>query len=292
VDERNSIVLCNDGFVDNWQGEYAMLLASTDGPSLAGIIINDSWAWPEIEDNMAGWEQMVAAARESGLGNIPEPLRSNGPVLVRPEDGNIDSTAPNGSEGARFILDASERLAQPNRPLVVVTGGRLTDVADAYLVDHTAPERVVVVSSLGSSTEAGGEMGIPNGEMDTWADVIVTQKFRYVQVSDFYDSTTDVPSSLLPQLPSNAFTAWIATKQPDVWDRVVAADQVGVLAVAIPSFVAAVVRVVQQGESEDGYPVLSSDPSGPLWLVTQVNDAVARARFWETLLDPSTFGSE
>jgi hypothetical protein len=293
VDERNPVVLCNDGFIDNWQGEYAMLLANTGGPPLAGIIINDSWAWPEIEENMAGWEQMVAAAQESGLRDIPAPLRSNGQPLVRPDDDNIDSTTPNGSEGAQFILEAAERLAQPYRPLVVVTGGRQTDVADAYLMDHTLPDRVVVVSSMGSVTADGGEMGVPNGEMDTWADIIVTHKFRYIQVSAFYDSTTDVPSSLLAQLPSNAFTtAWIATKQPDVWGRVVAADQVGVLAVAIPSFVSAVVKVAQEGESEDGFPALSSDPSGPVWLVTEVNDAIARARFWEMLMDPATYDSE
>ena len=35
-------------------------------------------------------------------------------------------------------------------------------------------------------------MGIPNGEMDPWADTIVAGRFRYVQVSAFYDQLTDV----------------------------------------------------------------------------------------------------
>jgi hypothetical protein len=292
VDDRNPILLCNDGPNDNWQGEYAMLVASTGGPPLAGIIINDSSPWPNLDENMAGWEQMVAAARESGLRNIPDPLRSTGPLLVRPSDGNIDSTAPNRSEGARFIIDASKRHSQPYRPLVVVTGGRLTDVADAYLMDHTLPDRMVVVSSLGTTTAEGGEMGRPNGEMDTWADIIVAQKFRYIQVSAFYDQKTDVPSSLLPQLPSNAFTSWIAAKQPNVWEAWVAVDQVGVVAVAIPSFVSSVARVVQQGVGSSDVPALSNDPSGPVWLVTQVSGAIASAHFWEMLLDPATFRSQ
>jgi hypothetical protein len=293
VDERNAIVLCNDGYVDNWQGEYAMLLANTGGPRLAGIIINDSWPWPEIEENVAGWEQMVAAARESGLRDIPDPLRSNGPVLVRPGDDNIDSTVANGSEGAQLILEAAARLAKPYRPLVVVTGGRPTDVADAYLMDHTLPDRVVVISSMGTPTADGGEMGTPNGEMDTWADIIVAREFRYIQVSDYYQQKDqDVPSSLLPQLPANAFTAWIASKQPNVWESEVATDQVGVLAAAIPSFVSTAVRVVQQGVTSNGMPAIVADPSGPDWLVTKVNDAVARARLWEMLLDLATYGSE
>jgi hypothetical protein len=292
VDDRNPIVLCNDGPHDNWQGEYAMLLSSTGGPRLAGIVINDSWPWPDLDDNMAGWRQMVDAAREGGLRDIPDPLASTGPVLVRPSDGNIDSTVPNRSEGARFIIDASQRLSLPYRPLVVVTGGRLTDVADAYLMDHTLPGRIVVVSSLGTPTTDGGEMGVPNGEMDTWADVIVAQKFRYVQVSAFYDQKTDVTASLLSELPTNAFTSWIESKEPEVWDDLVAADQVGVLAVAIPSYVSAVVRAVQQGVGADDMPALSSDPGGPVWLVTEVSGAVGTARFWQMLLDATTFSPD
>jgi len=292
VDDRNPIVLCNDNYYDNWQGEYAMLLSSTGGPRLAGIVINDSWAWPELDENMAGWRQMVDAAREGGLRDIPDPLASTGPVLVRPSDGSIESTVPNRSEGARFIIEASNRLSLPYRPLVVVTGGRLTDLADAYLMDHTLPERVVVVSSLGSATADGGEMGIPNGEMDTWADVIVAQKFLYVQVSAFYDQKTDVTASLLSELPNNAFTSWIESKEPDVWSDLVAADQVGVLAVAIPSFVSSVARVVQRVTGADDIPALSTDPGGPVWLVTEVTGSVGTARFWDMLLDPATFSPD
>ena len=235
---------------------------------------------------------MVDAARDGGLRDIPDPLASTGPELVRPSDGSIDSTVPNRSEGARFIIDAADRLSLPYRPLVVVTGGRLTDVADAYLMDHTLPERIIVVSSLGSATTDGGEMGVPNGEMDTWADVIVAQKFRYVQVSAFYDQKTDVTSSLLSELPNNAFISWIESKHATVWDHWPAADQVGVLAVAIPSFVSSVARVVQRVTGADDIPALSSDPGGPVWLVTEVTGSVGTARLWDMLLDPTTFNPD
>jgi hypothetical protein len=293
VDDRNAVVICNDGPEDNWQGEYAMLLASTEHLSLAGIVVSIGGVWQDLDENLAGWQQMVAAARQGGLRNIPDPVASEGSALERPSDGDIESTVPNGSEGARFIVETSKRLALPFRPLVVVTGGKLTDVADAYLMDHTLPDRVVVVSSLGSVTTDGGEMGVPNGEMDTWADIIVAQKFRYVQVSAFYVQAADVPSSLLPLLPANAFTAWIESKQPDVWgDVLVAADQVGVLAVAIPEFVAAVTMVVQDGTNSDGLPLLSSDPSGRVQLVTEVDGGVATAQFQQMLISSATFDLE
>jgi hypothetical protein len=290
VDDRNPIVLCNDGPYDNWQGEYAMLFASSGGPALAGIVINTSPAGTNLDDNMAGWQEMADAARQSGLSGIPDPLASHGPVLVRPSDGRIESTAPNGSEGARFIVDISKQRSLPFRPLVVVTGGRLTDVADAYLMDPTLPDRVVVVSSLGSVTTDGGIMGIPDGEMDTWADAIVAQKFRYVQVSAFYDQKADLPDSLLPQLPTNRFAAWIQSKQGKVYNILPAADQVGVLAVAVPSFVSSFIRVVQRGEDSDKHwPTLYEDPSGPVWLVTKIDGALPTARIQQMLLDPATF---
>jgi hypothetical protein len=286
VDDRNTIVLCNDGPSDNWQGEYAVLFANSGGPTLAGIIINDGWPWTNLDENITGWQQMVSAARDSGLDNIPDPMASHGPSLVQPSDENIDSTVPNRSEGASFIVDASVRWSQPFRPLVIVTGGRLTDVADAYLMDHTLPERVVVVSSLGAATENGAAMGVPNGWLDKWADIIVTRKFRYVQVSVLYDSASDVPSSLLSQLPTNPFGAWIASKQPNIEN---AYDQAGLQAVAMPLVVTAVARVVQSGVDAEGNLLLVNDPAGPNWLVTQIDSAQVTARFSEMLLNPNTY---
>ena len=48
VDDRNPVLLCNDGAYDNWQGEYAVLMASEGTLSLAGIVINTSpnSSWP------------------------------------------------------------------------------------------------------------------------------------------------------------------------------------------------------------------------------------------------------
>ena len=158
VDERNPIVLVNDGPNDNWQGEYAVLLANGGGPKLAAIIVNTSGPWPDIQQNIAGWRDLVAAAQASGLQGIPDPIASVGGPLVRPASGNIADTQPNRSEGARLIVDASKRLSLPHRPLVVATGGALTDVADAYLIDPKVTERVVVVSSLGTVTSTGGAM--------------------------------------------------------------------------------------------------------------------------------------
>ena len=291
VDERNPIVLANDGADDNWQGEYAVLLANSGGPKLAGIVVDTSSPWPDLDANIAGWRALVAAAGASGFAGIPNPTASIGRALVRPASGNIDDTAPNRSEGARLIVDTSARLSLPYRPLVVLTGGRLTDVADAYLIDPTVAERVVVVSSLGATTASGAAMAAPNGEMDPWADAIVTARFRFVQVSAFYDQLMDVPASRLSELPATPFGAWIAAKQPKIWGLAEAADQVAVVAVGVPGFATEVKRVSASalvGAGAMAGPDLVADPDGAAWLVTQNASAEATGRFWAALLGPIT----
>jgi hypothetical protein len=294
VDERNPVVLTNDGIDDNWQGEYAVLLANSGALKLDAIIVSTSPGWANIEANITGWRALVAAARMSGLRNIPDPIASTGQPLTRPADGAIDKTAANRSEGAHHIVEASHRLGLSYRPLVVVTGGRLTDVADAYLIDPTVVDRVVVVSALGMTTSSGGSMGIPNGEMDPWAEMIVAARFRYVQVSAYYDQLTDLPASRVAELPANAFGAWMAAKQTKIWAVPLAADQVAVAALCLPEFTLAVDRVSPARLIEPGAtagPDLVSDPDGRGWLVTESMGAVATDRLWELLGDTAASSS-
>jgi hypothetical protein len=283
--------LSNDGVNDNWHGEYAMLLARGAGSTLAGIIVSTGGMWSDLDANVSGWQGLVTRARESGLGNPPDPVRSASQPLRRPADGAIASTTANDSEGARFIVRTSMALAQASRPVVIATGGRLTDIADAYLLDPTVVDRVIVVSSLGTGFSNGqtvARMGVPNGEMDAWADVIVVQKFRYVQVSAYYEQLTDLPADRLTELPSNPFCDWMRSKRSQILSTPLASDQVSVIAVGLPTFTRSVVRVSQLGWEGD-QPTLAPDPNGRAWLVTASDGAAATARFWQLLLDPATF---
>jgi hypothetical protein len=292
VDERNPIVLLNDSETENWDGEYAVLLANGGGPKLVGIIVGTNPNSPSIVDNVLPWRNLVKAARDSGMRNIPDPIASIGDPLARPSSGQIDDTQANRSEGANSILAAANQFSLPYRPLVVLSGGRLTDVADAYLIDHSVTQRIIVVSALGSATATGGTMGVPNGEMDPWADTIVTARFRYVQVSAFYDQLSDVPDARVSELPGNAFGRWIAAKQPNIWNDPKAADQVAVAAVGIPTFALDVQTVSPAGPTLAGAtagPALKATPGASGWLVRQSDGAAATSRFWQLLHDPATF---
>jgi hypothetical protein len=292
VDQRNPIVLLNDSVYDNWQGEYALLLANNGGPKLEGIVVGTGGIWSDSGTNMGGWMALLKAAKSSNM-NIPELIPSGDPPLKRPTNGEIDSTVPNDSYAANFICQTADRVSLPYRPLVLVTGGRLTDVADAYRVCPRVKDLVVVVSSLGKSSSQGATMDDPNGEMDPWADSIVTAKFRYIQVSAYYDQTADVPDSRLEELPpNNTFATWIKTKQPKISGLDRASDQVAVAAVGIPEFVVHVKHVSAGGpvaaDAKVG-PVLTEAPNGPLWLVDQSAGSLAAGRFWKLLHDPKTF---
>src|SRR5205814_5089493 len=125
----------------------------------------------------AGYQALINAARASGFENLPDPILSPNTPLVAPASGSIGDTQPNRSPGAVRLVELSKRFGLPYRPLVVATGGALTDIADAYLIDPTISERTTVVSSLGGVTNDGGGMGIPNGDRDPWADFIVAAQF-------------------------------------------------------------------------------------------------------------------
>jgi hypothetical protein len=290
VDERNPVILANDSATDNWSGEYAMLLAHTGGPPLVGIIVNASSYSPDLATNVSGWEQLIAAAGSSGLRDIPHATESASDPLVRPADGKIESTTPNKSQGAKLILDLSGRLALPWRPLVVVTGSRLTDVADAYIMDRTVADRVVVVSALGGPAGTGSVMGWPNGELDAWADWIVGQRFRYVQVNGFYDQLADVTTARAADLPANPLGTWMAAKVPSIFQIPMSSDQIGVLAVGLPTFATAVGRAVTDDAADMTQPPpLVAKADGSAWVVSSCDGPMAADRLWKMLLDPRTF---
>ena len=287
------MIVANDGATDNWTGEYAMLLANSGGAPLVGIIVNPSPYWPDLAASVDGWNQMIIAARASGLRNIPDATPSPGDPLVRPADGKIESTTPNKSAGAKVILDQSAKLSLPWRPVVVVTGSRLTDVADAYVMDPTVADRVVVVSALGGAASGGSTMGWPNGELDAWADWIVGQRFRYIQVNGYYEQLADVTNSDVANLPANPFGAWMAAKIPNLFQIAMSSDQIGVLAVGVPKFATTVSRaIVDPAATFDATtgPPLVSQADGSAWVVASCNTALAPKLLWKMLLDPHTFG--
>lgn len=286
VGADNAVILLNDSAYDNWHGEYAVLLAHGGGPRLLGVVVSTGGLWTDLQANATGWQTLLIAAEGSELAAPLEAIASDSAPLERPEDDDIEQTRANDSAGARFIVEETARVfRETSKPVVLAVGGRLTDVADAYLIDPSVAERVVVVASVGSGFGEDGttaELGRPNGEMDPWADEVVIRRFTYVQVAAHYDQLTDLPESRLPELPANSFGDWIAAKQSRISDNPVASDQVSVLVGALDEFPVEFASVSPAGFRGD-VPTLAADPEGGCYLVTKVDGASATRRFWQLL---------
>lgn len=288
VDRANPVILLNDSARDNWAPEFAALLASDGGLKVVGVVVTGSAYWPDLEANLGGWRELIADAQLSGLQGIPDPVGSAGGQLVVPPDRLVESTRPNHSAGAELIVRKSKELALPAQPLVVLCGTQLTDLADAYLIDPTVVERVVVVAQIGSYSALKASMASPNGDLDPWADWIVVQHFRYVQVSVSYDQAGDVTADDLASLPQNPLGVWMSGKQASLAKLSRSPDQGVVLAVADPAFITRVVRGgldVSAGFNSpagQGPPLLAS-VGGSNWLVTEIDATVPRARMWQML---------
>jgi hypothetical protein len=295
VDHHNPVIIVNDGWSDNWGGEFAVLLANSGGPPLVGIVVGASKYWPNIDENVAGWNDFVTAARAAKLKHVPDVSRGASSPLTVPADKTIESTDLLRSPGAQRIVDLSRQLSLPRQPLVVVTGTQLTDLADAYLIDPTVVDRVVVVASLGQYTGTKATMTGPNGDLDPWADWIVVQRFRYIQVTVLHDQAGDVTAEDIANLPGNRLGDWIAAKQPKITWLTNAADQLAVLAVGLPAFVTAVqpsqpdVSAGFNSPPGQGPPLLPSD-AGNATVVTEVAESLVRTQLWRMLQDPRTFG--
>jgi len=294
VDGRNPIILCNDGWQDNWAGEYAVLMASRGELTLAGIVVDGSKYWTNQDENEAGWTGLVAAARTSGLDHLPDVARGAGTPLAVPADQKIESTVPLRTEGSQLILDVSRRLYLSGQPVTVVTGGPLTDLADAYLMDPTVVDRVVVVASLGSFSSPKASMTGPNGDLDPWADWIVAQRFRYIQVTVLYDQAGELTPDDFDDLPKNQLGRWMQAKYPELSTLNTATDQVAVLVAAVPGFASSAPSyapdptAVFNSPPGQGPPLLPS-ATGRAKVITQVDASLPRKRLWEMLEDPLTF---
>jgi hypothetical protein len=288
VDQNNPIIIANDSPNDNWAAEFAVLLANNGGPTVVGIVVDADNYWPDLNRNLTGWSSFVTAARASGLKHVPDVTQGASTPLTVPADQKIDSTVALGSAGAHLIVDLSRRLSLPAQPLVVVTGAGLTDLADAYILDPTVVDRVVVVASLGLYDSPRGTMTGPNGDLDPWADWIVVQRFHYIQIQIFYDQSGDVTADDIANLPKNPFGDWMAAKQPNIRNLNTAADQIAVLAAGRPSFVTTVETCAPDlsagFNSPPGQgPPLVPSATGTQKLVTQAATATIRTQLWDML---------
>jgi hypothetical protein len=174
VSAANPVIYDNDWWTDVPDAAYLWAKASLGQCNLRGNIVSrDMYDWEkgytyQLKQGMADCQKLFAAARASGLRNIPAPVSGSDEALRKPASGKIEDTVFKRSPGSDLIV-AEAKKATPGKPLLVFAGGPCTTVATAYLSDPTIVDRMIVFQIDG---------GAYNGA-DGWAWEIAMKRCRF-----------------------------------------------------------------------------------------------------------------
>ncbi len=171
---KKCLVICdNDDHRDVYTDEYLMALSSIGDIKLKGMIT--TYSPSEYQTFVKGREMIMELAKKSGLKNLPELFSGTNKSLSRPESNRIEDTKPLEIDGSNFIVKIA-RMCSFSKPLVIVTGGQLTSVVNAYLIDPSIADKIVVMGVFGAKNIDY------NAGLDAWAWTIILAKFRTVAI--------------------------------------------------------------------------------------------------------------
>ena len=165
----NPVVISDEDTHKSFSAEYGLALAHTGEIDLRGIYVTRGAAKGDLLELWRDLMNEVTVLRRGGLRNAPNPRLGAAKALQRPASGRIEHTVPERSAAVAHLL-AEARAARKDRPLVVVSSGAHTDLASAWLLDHSISDRVVVATRAVQAA----------WDQDAWAATIVLAKFRCV----------------------------------------------------------------------------------------------------------------
>jgi hypothetical protein len=297
-----SVFYDNDQTRDVYTDELLMAMASAGKIKLVGMSTSrtiNGIGYDKYDELAEERRRMVRLARQSGMRHLPEPVLGPKVSLARPASGRIGDTAPIDTPASRAIIAAARQCAAAE-PLVVLTGGQLTAVADAYLLEPSIADKMVVASLLGTRSD----MDDFNGKQDPWACYIVLARLVYVQFP-FRQAPPRVPKEFLAtELPDMPLRQWMLDKVHPLFPKVYPGgedhDAQPVLPLLTDTYVAAVKRVKFGGWKKapfgDGHVEVPSfadaeerDPSRA-WVVMQARQAEGTTAWQAAMADPVAWG--
>jgi hypothetical protein len=275
----NPVIYINDYPRSVYTDGYIYALAANREIQLRGIISSgndckcsngDNYPVSNTPATRTAW---IGAAREAGFQNLPDNTNgTQGPTLEEPRSGKLADTVRIGSAGSDLIVREAH-LATPERPLLVVIGGGLTTLADAYLADPSITTRVVVSALAGLSADS---LDDGNGGSDRWATQIIMRNFRVF----LFPSTLDVPytpeARMMAEFPDTALRDLLL--DAGYYHHDYDSDGSPAVTVMLPSFVKhAERRALSQGLS------MVPAPSGNLWVMTEGDPIAGGNEFFRAL---------
>lgn len=278
----------NDDHRDVYTGEYLTALAHIGDIKLVGMTTTYAPNAREYEIFVQGRTQIVQTARHSGFQHLPDAQPGTGTRLTRPALNRPEDTQPLNLAASGTLI-AEARKASPDKPLVVITGGQLTVIADAWLLDRDVASRVVVA----------GLLGVPgrdyNASLDAWAWTIVVSNFRVLAVpfrtpqkrGTVFLKAAEVPKQRIrDDLPQDVpFFRWMFEKHhpsnpgPDEHDY----DGQAAIALMRPDYVTKAQRWRAVGIHPNGDAKLVCDDNGPIYEAVGADQRIATTEFWRCM---------
>ncbi len=288
ITQSSSIIVDNDDHRDVYTEEYLMALSDLGEINLVGMITTYAPNKKEYDLFVKGREKLRLLAEESGMSNIPQVLAGTHLRLEEPPSRIIKDTPIMDLPASKFIVEKAHR-AHPDRPLVIVTGGQLTVIANAYLMDSTIADRMIISGVFGVSKQDY------NAGLDSWAWKIVLSKFRVFAVpigpssnrGTVYMKPPKVPKQQIhSQLPLNIpFFQWMYEKHhpsnalPDGHDY----DGQAAIPLTQPQYITQAQRWKVTGLDQNGQLILIHDPKGPIIEALDADQSIATREFWRVM---------
>jgi hypothetical protein len=284
--KKNPVIYDNDDHRDVYTDEYLLALGSIGEIDFKGIIT--TYAPREYPEFVKGREMIMDLAGTSGLQNLPELFSGTNQKLVRPEDNTIENTKPLDIDGSQFIVEIARKCSF-SKPLVIITGGQLTSVANAYLLDPSVADKIVVMGVFGA------ERIDYNAGLDAWAWTIIMSRFRVYAIpigppgnrGKVYMKPPVVPkerirNELNQEIP---FFKWMSEKKHPSNGLPAESDFDGHPAVLLnrSDYVTQWKRFECTGIDSKGYPVLRENAGGNIWQAEDADQQIATDEFWRVM---------
>jgi hypothetical protein len=287
----------NDEVSDTFTDFYVMTLASAGKIRLSGMStsmpVDLGFATSEDYERMArDRNTVVALARKSGFLGIPDPVRGVKGRIYKPAPGRIEDTKPNGSAGGWAIVKEA-RKATPEKPLVVVVGGPVSVVADAYLLDNSIADKVVVLWFGGYAPETNS-MGEYQAWLDPWASYIVVMKLRLVAIPGGLGGVAVPRSKILSDLPDTPLRQCMYDLNHPQFKHVdYDGDAPAAIPLIHPDYIQKTKRVSFShwlSYQEKDVPAYKDDPKGNVLVaINGSGDKFATEKWWQDMADPAAW---
>lgn len=234
VDGSNPVIIDNDFATDSPEFPLLFLGADKGKVNLVANIMHatlDTDPRWNFETTQKHWASVMTQA--TGLKNIPAPVKGSTRKLVKPSDGNIDSTVFEQSLGADVIITKAHQ-ASVDKPLVIFMGGQTPTVASAYLKDKSIADKIILFHINGYWD--GGTDGYNTA--DPWATYILIKRMKYVCVNvKFPDGgkywytgkNVGLTQTLIDSIPDSVATRMLEKWYADAYTRESMADSPAVL---------------------------------------------------------------